>query len=100
MEEVIKNNDLSGLVSLLNLFSMVEEVKECFEKIPDELQLEKEIVDKEPVLKGVEIDDVYIKCIDNSLRELKKWDNLLEDLHTIYFNCKNNLSQNLYKYNH
>ena len=36
MEDVIKNKDLSGLVSLLNLFSMVEEVKACFEKnIPE-----------------------------------------------------------------
>ena len=32
IEDVIKDGDLSGLTSLLSIFSMVEEVKSCFEK--------------------------------------------------------------------
>ena len=92
MEEVIKNKDLSGLVSLLNLFSMVEEVKECFEKIPDEPQLEEKIDDKEPVLKEVEIEDFlydYFKCIEKSILERESF---TESIHILYSNCRNNLT--------
>jgi hypothetical protein len=61
MEKVIKEKDLSGLVSLLNIFSMVEEVKDCFEETPVEPQPEPAV--DEVVLKDG-IDD-FIGCISN-----------------------------------
>lgn len=68
IEEVIKEGDLSGLTSLLNIFSMIEEVKSCFEgaevpvepDVPVEPQPEEEIV-----LKGA-IDDL-LGCVGNAV---------------------------------
>ena len=56
IEEVVKNGDLSGLTSLLSIFSMVEEVKSCFE----ETDVPQNVTD-EVVLQGP-IED-YVSCV-------------------------------------
>ena len=48
IEEVVKSGDLSGLTSLLSIFSMVEEVKSCFE----ETDVPQPVTDEDVVLKG------------------------------------------------
>ena len=62
IEEVIKEGDLSGLTSLLNIFSMIEEVKSCFEEtdVPVEPQPVEEII-----LKGA-IED-FVNCIGSAV---------------------------------
>jgi hypothetical protein len=64
IEEVVKEGDLSGLTSLLSIFSMVEEVKTCFEEAdvpqPDVPQ---PVTDEEVVLQGP-IED-YVGCVAN-----------------------------------
>ena len=64
IEEVVKEGDLSRLTSLLSIFSMVEEVKTCFEEAdvpqPDVPQ---PVTDEEVVLQGP-IED-YVGCVAN-----------------------------------
>ena len=77
IEEVVKNGDLSGLTSLLSIFSMVEEVKSCFE--------ETEVPDKDIVLKDSEGN--LLGCIGSYLSGI--------DESNCYFyvkKCWNNLS--------
>ena len=90
MEDVIKNKDLSGLVSLLNLFSMVEEVKACFEKNIQEEEPEQEIVDKEPILKEGEVENL-VYCIQSFASGFyMDFESSLNDLNN---NCIKNLSE-------
>ena len=58
IEDVVKSGDLSGLTSLLSIFSMVEEVKSCFE----ETDVPQNVTD-EVVLQGP-IED-YVGCVAN-----------------------------------
>ena len=60
IEEVVKNGDLSGLTSLLSIFSMVEEVKSCFE----ETDVPQNVTD-EVVLQGP-IED-YVSCVGGAV---------------------------------
>ena len=57
IEKLIKEGDYSNLISLLKIFSMVEEVKSCF-KNPSQ-----SINNEEIVLKGYELFD----CIQNNI---------------------------------
>jgi hypothetical protein len=81
IEEVVKNGDLSGLTSLLSIFSMVEEVKSCFE----ETEVPQPVTDKEIVLKDSEMN--LLACIGGYLSGI--------DESNCYFyvkKCWNNLS--------
>jgi hypothetical protein len=60
IEEVVKSGDLSGLTSLLSIFSMVEEVKSCFE----ETDVPQNVTD-EVVLQGP-IED-YVSCVGGAV---------------------------------
>ena len=60
IEDVVKSGDLSGLTSLLSIFSMVEEVKSCFE----ETDVPQNVTD-EVVLQGP-IED-YIGCVGGAV---------------------------------
>ena len=60
IEDVVKSGDLSGLTSLLSIFSMVEEVKSCFE----ETDVPQNVTD-EVVLQGP-IED-YISCVGGAV---------------------------------
>ena len=83
IEEVVKSGDLSGLTSLLSIFSMVEEVKSCFE----ETDVPQNVTD-EVVLQGP-IED-YISCVGGAVSGCEDisscvsgitgcWDNLPDD---------------------
>lgn len=60
IEDVVKSGDLSGLTSLLSIFSMVEEVKSCFE----ETDVPQNVTD-EVVLQGP-IED-YVSCVGGAV---------------------------------
>jgi hypothetical protein len=83
IEEVVKSGDLSGLTSLLSIFSMVEEVKSCFE----ETDVPQNVTD-EVVLQGP-IED-YVSCVGGAVSGCEDisscvsgitgcWDNLPDD---------------------
>ena len=83
IEDVVKSGDLSGLTSLLSIFSMVEEVKSCFE----ETDVPQNVTD-EVVLQGP-IED-YVSCVGGAVSGCEDisscysgitgcWDNLPDD---------------------
>ena len=83
IEEVIKNGDLSGLTSLLCIFSMVEEVKSCFEET-DVPQL---VIDEDVVLKGPI--ETYIGCVANAVINFVDIQSCVSKIK----NCVNSLSE-------
>jgi hypothetical protein len=63
IEDLINDKNFSGLVKLLNLFPMIEEVKACFDETPVEPQPV-----EDPVLKGP-IDD-FIGCVGGAVGDV------------------------------
>ena len=92
IEEVIQEGDLSGLTSLLNIFSMIEEVKSCFEgaeipaepDVPVDPQPEEEVVLRGPIedLLGCVVNAVsgIISDVNAAIDGVQScWDNLPQD---------------------
>ena len=83
IEDVIKDGDLSGLTSLLSIFSMVEEVKSCFE----ETDVPQPVTDEDVVLKGA-IEN-YIGCVGEAVSNFDNLPSCFSDVK----NCWINLSE-------
>ena len=83
IEDVIKDGDLSGLTSLLSIFSMVEEVKSCFE----ETDVPQPVTDEDVVLKGPI--ETYIGCVANAVINFVDIQSCVSKIK----NCVNSLSE-------